>query len=244
MAYAVGDVHGRADLLAQLLEAIEGDAREARMRVMIVFVGDYVDRGPHSREVLEMLCADPAPYAECRFLKGNHEAQLLAFLDDARAGPEWAAFGGGETLFSYGVTPPKSITDLGAWRTARSRLVAALPARHRAFLEGLELHVVLGGYMFVHAGLRPGRPLSRQATDDLLCIREPFLSSRHAFEHVVVHGHTPARSPHSDDRRIGVDTGAYATNVLTAVRLEGASRRFLSAQSGAPASVASRRQPR
>lgn len=230
--YAVGDVHGQDDLLAGLLEEIARDVRESGegLRCTVIMVGDYVDRGLGSARVIEML-ARPADFPfTFRFLKGNHEEAMLDFLDDAAAGPVWVEYGGGETLAAYGVKPPAQKAAPEAWEAARLALLHAMPAHHKAFLEVLEPYVVEAPYIFVHAGVDPAKPLSEQTTQDFYWIREKFLQSPRRFEHVVVHGHTPEQSWYRDERRIGIDTGAYLTGVLTAVRLEGDAVSFLQAR--------------
>ncbi len=226
--YAVGDIHGRADLLGLVLEGVLADAADAAGDCMAIFMGDYVDRGPASREVIDTLIAFSAhPSIRSRFLCGNHDQSILDFLFDPASGPAWCDFGGRETLISYGVAPPRARTDAEAWAATARALAAALPESHLAFLRNLELSITLGDYFFAHAGARPGVPLEEQSERDLLWIREPFLGDPRRLAKVVVHGHTPTEAVHSDDRRIGVDTGAYATDVLTALRLEGSDRSLI-----------------
>ena len=228
VVYAIGDVHGRADLLKTLVQAIRDDAVDSLVhRAVAVFMGDYVDRGPESRRVLDILSGDVLPGFEVRCLKGNHDVEMLGFLEDPDRGPGWVRHGGGETLASYGVKLPASLAPCMEWMDTRAAFDRALPAGHRRFLESLELLAVYGGYIFVHAGLMPGVSLNEQSEDDLLTIREPFLNDRKKFPWIVVHGHTPSRAPIHDTRRIGVDTGAFHTGVLTAVRLEGSAVDFI-----------------
>ena len=239
MIYAVGDIHGRADLLGRLLGEIREDALASigAARPVLVFVGDYVDRGPSSRAVLDLVIgARREAVFEVRALKGNHEAALRAFLADAATGPAWCEFGGGATLSSYGVPPPGPADDARRWRAARDAFAAVLPREHRDYQSGLDLTATYGGYVFVHAGLRPGIALDQQSEDDLLGIRDDFLAADGAFEGVIVHGHTPVERASANADRINLDTGAYATGRLTAVRLAGDERRFL--QAGADAGVA------
>jgi serine/threonine protein phosphatase 1 len=230
LVYAIGDIHGRLDLLSDLIASIRSDAARAAPseRPVLIFIGDYVDRGPQSASVIDLVLdlEDEAEF-EVRALKGNHEAQVLAFLEDPRAGPAWIEFGGAETLLSYGVTPPRGRTDEAAWTKTRDVFSAALPARHAGFLRRLELAITCGDYVFVHAGVRPGVPLTEQSEHDLLWIRDEFLRSTRPIEKVVVHGHTPERSPYIGPNRIGIDTGAYATAMLTAVRLLGPDVAFI-----------------
>jgi serine/threonine protein phosphatase 1 len=220
--YAVGDIHGRLDLLTEMLARIRADlAARPHPRPLVVFLGDYIDRGPEVRGVIEALIAlrdDPLP---TRFLLGNHDSYVRAYLDD----PDWfdrtyhwlhENMGGNATLASYGV--PGANWD--APEATRDAFAHAFPAGHMAFIDACELMIPIGGYLFVHAGIRPGVPLDRQDPDDLIWIREPFLSSRADFGFKVVHGHTivPAVEHHAN--RIAVDTGAIRTGVLSAIVLE------------------------
>lgn len=239
LVYAVGDVHGRYDLLTQLLAAIAADrAAEPSREPVLVLLGDYIDRGPDSALVLEALVRlvqhDPAGVC---LLKGNHEQGLLAFLDAPQDGGAWLSFGGRETLAAYGVVTPEP-GDAAALRGARDALLAAMPASHLRLVQTLDLMAVVGGHVFVHAGVVPGRPLTAQREADLLWIRDDFLQATRPCAKVVVHGHTwRGAEPELLEGRIGVDTGAYETGVLTAVRLDGPSRRVLRArdpQSGWP----------
>lgn len=229
LVYAVGDIHGRADLLADLLARIAEDAGRSPVaeKRTLVFLGDYVDRGSDSRGVVDTLISGLPRGFDARFLKGNHEAILLDFLEDASKLPQWRANGADATLRSYGVDVAgldRSGAPADAWRQA---FIAALPDAHRRFYQNLELVAVCGDYLFVHAGVRPGVHLEAQDPEDLIWIRGPFLASDAPFGKVVVHGHTPGAEPELRANRIGIDTGAYFTNRLTALRLEGGSRRFL-----------------
>lgn len=230
--YAIGDVHGRIDLLQQLLKAIEADLEAPPAYegpAVLVFLGDYVDRGRESKACVEALVRlREEGRFELRFLRGNHEAAMLAFMENPRGSAEWLQFGGMETLFSYGVAPPPAQGPGEALEAAALALRENLPEVHRKFLEGLELHVQYGDYLFVHAGLRPGRPLERQEEADMLGIRDVFIGSNKRFPFVVVHGHTPVDTVYRDARRIAVDTGAYATGRLSAVRLCGEEMAVLS----------------
>jgi serine/threonine protein phosphatase 1 len=228
-AYAIGDVHGRVDLLLPLLEEVLA-RRLSSPPAVLVCLGDYVDRGPGSRSVLDaLLDLKGKPGVKAHFLRGNHDQTLLDFLQDSAVGPDWCEFGGRETLASYGVTPPAGRATPEVWDTTRVALAAALPPEHLAFLRGLELTFEIGDYFFSHAGARPGVPLVAQTEQDLLWIRQPFLQDRRSFEKIVVHGHTPAEEAYADHRRIGLDTGAYATGVLSALRLEGDRRELIQA---------------
>lgn len=221
--YAIGDIHGRLDLLMTLREQIADDARAAGAADnVLVYLGDYVDRGPDSRGVLDALIGAPLPGFRTIHLKGNHEVLLLAFLaEPERAAKVWLHNGGEETLASYGISTRGSADEV------RAAFAAALPPPHLTFLQGLALHHVEGGYLFVHAGIRPGVPLERQVEEDLLWIRGPFLNSTADHGHLVVHGHTPADEPAIRPNRIGIDTWAYATGTLSCLVLWDAERRIL-----------------
>ena len=221
--YAIGDVHGRLDLLRGLLKKIEADAVLSPTKsIHLIFLGDYIDRGADARGVIDLLTILKRDGEDqVTALKGNHEEALLSFLDDPSGGPAWSQHGGGETLRSYGVKPPRDPADEAGWSEARDAFAAALPAPHLAFLQSLQLFSRAGDYVFVHAGVRPGVPMADQDEHDLLWIRRSFMDAPRAFDNeIVVHGHTPGAEPALGPGRIGVDTGAYATGVLTAARLE------------------------
>lgn len=227
--YAVGDIHGRADLLNKLQERILQDAAQSNsaVRKIVVYLGDYIDRGQQSREVLDLLLQDRLPGFQSIHLQGNHEAALLEFLEDASVGPSWFAVGGDATALSYGTPIPRNLNGDERYASIRLALRQSMPPEHLAFLQDLKLMFIAGDYVFVHAGLRPGIPLKKQSARDLLWIRDSFLNYDGAFEKVVVHGHSLSHQPELRENRIGVDTGAYATNVLTALVLEGAETRFI-----------------
>lgn len=231
VVWAVGDIHGRLDLLEPLVEAIVADLRaSSASRRVVVFLGDYIDRGPDSRGVLQLLAGlSDVEGVEWRFLKGNHEQAMLAFLDDPAAGPKWCEYGGDMALQSFGLQLPNLSHRTEAWARVAADFKHRLTAREFAFLENLERSVSIGDYFFSHAGARPGVALERQSADDLMWIRRPFLDSKAAFERMVVHGHTPTAEAHVDERRMGIDTKAYDSGVLTAVRLEGQGRTLLQA---------------
>lgn len=226
VVWAVGDIHGRLDLLQPLVEAIVADLHaSAATRKVVIFLGDYIDRGPDSRGVLRLLAGLPIVQSiEWRFLKGNHEQAMLGFLDDPSAGPKWCEYGGDSALRSFGLRIPELAHRTEAWARVAADLKHKLTARETAFLENLELSATVGDYFFSHAGARPGVALDRQSPEDLMWIRQLFLDSEMSFDRVVVHGHTPTSRVHADQRRIGIDTKAYDTGVLTALRLEGRRR--------------------
>ena len=226
--YAVGDVHGCAGLLATMHELIREDSAESAVtRKILIYLGDYVDRGPESRLVLETLASEPLEGFETVALCGNHDAWMLQFLDDVTLGVPWLYNGGGATLLSYGIGASAAASLRERVTQAQSELRAVLPAAHRAFLQGLRSSHREGDYLFVHAGIRPGVPLDRQELEDLLWIREGFLDCDDDHGLVVVHGHTIVDRPEVFPNRIGIDTGAFATGRLTCLVLEGDERRFL-----------------
>lgn len=224
--YAIGDIHGRADLLEALLQEIGRDCENSHASVTFVFVGDYVDRGPDSREVVARLL-ELSKMAHCIFLRGNHDQTLLDFLGDHTVYPQWQAYGGVETLLSYGVSPP-SFDDEKAYRAAQAEFARKIPAAHRHFFETLQNSAQIGDYYFVHAGVRPGVHLDEQSLEDKLWIRDAFLHSDADLGKIIVHGHTPESRPVKRSNRISIDTGAYSSGRLTALRLEGTTTRFLS----------------
>jgi serine/threonine protein phosphatase 1 len=229
--YAVGDIHGRDDLLDRLLQSIAQDADPApgATRRVLIYLGDYVDRGLGSRQVIERLLRPPLEGFETVHLLGNHEEAFLGFLEGKPIAFDWFKYGGLETLYSYDVPIPRRASAPRDMDALRRRAVAAVPRAHVAFLRGCKLWHVEGDYAFVHAGIKPGVPLERQQADDLLWIRDEFLTSRadHGGK-VVVHGHTICERPEIRPNRVNIDTGAYASGRLTCLVLEGTDRRFLS----------------
>lgn len=226
--YAVGDIHGRADLLDRMADLIERDlAQSEPCDALTIFLGDYVDRGLESSSVIERLAEGRFPTPIVTLL-GNHEDTLLDFLQDEEVLSTWRTYGGMETLFSYGVAVDRTAMQDAA--EIRRALDEKMPRRHREFLGALATHHVVGDYYFCHAGVRPGVPLDDQQREDLIWIREPFLSATDDFGKFVVHGHTPAEEPVLRSNRVGVDTGAYATGRLTCARLEGTRIDFVEAR--------------
>jgi serine/threonine protein phosphatase 1 len=224
--YAIGDVHGRADLLTPLLACIDADiAAYPTSRVLEVVLGDYIDRGPDSRTVLDLLISRSRSH-QMVCLKGNHETFIFDFLRDPAVFDPWKSFGGLETLMSYGVVPSTN-ADQQQQRELAEAFARALPNSHRRFLFNLSLSFASGDYFFAHAGVRPGIPLSRQKEQDLLWIREEFLVHKKAFGKIVIHGHTPVIEPDIRPNRINIDTGAYATGRLTCLVLEDEEMRFI-----------------
>lgn len=226
--YAIGDIHGRADLLRGLHEKITADAAgHAVDRKVAVYLGDYVDRGENSREVIDLLLDEPLPGMYSVFLLGNHEDAMLSFLDDPGVGANWVLNGGEATLMSYGVGHPRDGDLSERWRLIQAGLRKNLPSRHLEFLRSLELGHIEGGYLFVHAGIRPGLRFERQAREDMLWIRDEFLASSADHGVCVVHGHTITTSVEVLPNRIGIDTGAYFSGKLTCLVLEGEGHRLI-----------------
>ncbi|MGA8401853.1 MAG: metallophosphoesterase family protein [Stellaceae bacterium] len=224
--YAIGDIHGRADLLDRMIAAIARDlAQRPVQTALTVTVGDYVDRGPDSRGVVERLTQNPFPTPFVA-LRGNHETIFEEFLRDPSVADYWRQLGGLETLHSYGVDVAPLMRGRGH-EEAAAALRAALPQSHATFLASLRLTHSVGRYFFCHAGVRPGVPLARQREEDLLWIRDEFLDSRADFGKVVVHGHTPREAPELRPNRINVDTGAFMSGQLTCAVLEDDAVRFL-----------------
>ena len=222
---------GCFNLLLRLQAEITEDAakRKAARRV-VVYLGDYIDRGPASRGVIEHFIKRPLAGFESLHLMGNHDRWLLDFLDDPGQGQAWLMNGGRATLASYGVNDVSTGSQRDQMQGLQQGLLKALPPSHRAFFEGLKLTHTEGDYLFVHAGVRPKVALDAQDPADLLWIREEFLYSDADFGKIVVHGHTPGHTPEEHANRIAIDTGAFMTGRLTAVALEGSRRRFLYAQ--------------
>lgn len=218
--YAISDIHGCAHLLEQMLGVIDADVAHSRpYRAIEVFLGDYIDRGPDSRSTIDLLIRR-ARRGNAVFLRGNHEAFLAEVFRDPLRIPDWLQVGGLQTLMSYGLSPPPHPNE-EEQRALVRELAAAMPPLHREFLKRLRLSFTCGDFFFVHAGVRPGVPLSEQQEADLLWIREEFLQSQKNFGKYVVHGHTPVRSAEVLANRANIDTGAYATGNLTLLSIQG-----------------------
>jgi serine/threonine protein phosphatase 1 len=226
--YAVGDIHGRADLLEEMQDTISAHAARFPARsVTVVFLGDYVDRGPATRKVVDLLLDFAARRHRSIFLMGNHEEAMLRFLIDPQDGHQWRLFGGPETLASYGVDTAEFRFGRG-FGEARAAFLAALPAPHQNFFLSLKFSSAIGDFFFCHAGVRPGVGLDAQDPHDLIWIRDEFLYWRHDFGMTIVHGHTPVPEPELLPNRVNVDTGAYATGRLTCAVIQGGEIEFLS----------------
>ncbi len=224
--YAIGDIHGRLDLLRALYRRIEDDAADAAGPCGIVFLGDYVDRGPDSAGVIDFLLGGVDPRFNPVFLKGNHEDLWKRFLDEPEIGPAWFDTGGIMTVVSYGIR--EGLAGRAAdFPAVALRLREAMPAAHHAFLDGLALSHRSGDYLFAHAGIRPRVPVERQEPGDLMWIRREFLGAGEFGGLCVVHGHSQVTDAVDLPHRISVDTGAYHSGRLTCVVLDGETRRFI-----------------
>ena len=226
--YVVGDVHGRVDLLQRIREQICADAAAATSsRKILIHLGDYVDRGESSRQVVDLLLDEPLDGFETVFLTGNHEEMMLGFLDNAAVGAMWLHNGGDATLFSYGVRMGSGTSLDQRYIEMQRSLRDKVPERHLAFLRELKPYHVEGDYLFVHAGIQPEVPLDQQVSQDLLWIRDEFLYSKADHGYCVVHGHTIVSQPEFLPNRIAIDTGGYFSNTLTCLVLEGSTQRIL-----------------
>ncbi len=229
--YAIGDIHGYDDLLEAMQQAIVADLEcHPSEQALIIYLGDIIDRGPSSLDVIDMIIghqANPPAGTQVMCLRGNHDEWLINFIDDASVISPWALKGGLETLASYGLPEDDvlaAVADPGCAEPLRQQFLSALPERHKDFMLSLPLSHSEGDYFFAHAGVDPDRPLADQRREDLTWIRDKFLFSRKNFGKVVVHGHSHRDAVESLPNRINVDTGSYVQQVLSCVILEGAAR--------------------
>jgi serine/threonine protein phosphatase 1 len=230
--YAIGDIHGRADLLAAMHDGIRADLAQNRPegQAVLVYIGDYIDRGMQSRQVIDHILSNPVPGLARVYLRGNHDDSALQFLRDAQFGPIWFGYGGDATLLSYGVRMTAGKIGADRFEDMRQQFEAALPPEHLEFLSSLQSMYECGDYLFVHAGVRPGVAFPDQKPEDLMWIRDEFLDSKQDHGKINVHGHTVSEAPEQKDNRIGIDTGAYASNRLTCLILEGDQRYFMTTE--------------
>lgn len=218
--YALSDIHGCADLLQQMFTVIDRDLKTiGSKRAIHLFLGDYIDRGPDSCRTIDLLVERGRKH-ESVFLKGNHEAFLFDVLKNPARLQEWKQFGGLQTLTSYGLRPSLN-PDPAEQSELIAQLAMTIPTHQRKFFDSLRLRFVCGDFFFVHAGVRPGVALANQTEEDLLWIRDEFLSSEEHFGKYIVHGHTPVQGPDIRSNRINIDTGAYATGNLTLLTIQG-----------------------
>ncbi|MEM9421526.1 MAG: metallophosphoesterase family protein [Pseudomonadota bacterium] len=223
---AIGDVHGRLDLLQSLIEKLDKKLKNAS--VQYIFLGDYIDRGPNSAGVIDFLLRFQSDHPDTIFLKGNHEEAMLDFLAVGEEADGWLYWGGEQTLESYGIDPQLSSADLAI---TQELLADVLPPEHFSFLMDLKLLHEDDGYLFVHAGLDPLTKVDEQKAKDLLWIRDAFTEGGEGKfpDHVIVHGHTPVKRPENKGWRINIDTGAVWSSKLTAVLLgKGQKPKFVS----------------
>ncbi|WP_425961595.1 metallophosphoesterase family protein [Rhizobium nepotum] len=218
--YAIGDVHGSLDLLLQAEQKILADLASNPSPALVILLGDYVDRGRDSCGVLEHLLQPPPAPLRRIALCGNHEQLFSDFLENPQDNMHWLDFGGHQTLLSYGVDIDYFLHK-GRLRLQplKDALIGAIPQTHRQLLSNLPIYARIGPYIFVHAGFKPGLPLEAQTDEDMLWIREPFLSQGAGLDLLVIHGHTPVAAPESGPQRIGIDTGAFTTGRLTVLRI-------------------------
>ena len=233
--YCIGDIHGRLDLLEGLHGMIEDDTRDYAGDKILLYLGDYIDRGEQSKEVIDYLLQSPLSGFETVHLLGNHEQTLLDFLEHPRAAASWLTYGGRACLASYGVDVTMEYKH-NKISEIRDILKVKLPNNHLEFFQSCKLIHTEGSYCFVHAGIRPQVPLGEQRNEDLLWIRDDFTNSQEIHDHIVVHGHSISEQVEFLPNRIGIDTGAFHTGVLTALVLEGKDQRLL--QTGVGASLA------
>ena len=225
--YAVGDIHGRLDLFEAIIEAIErDDAANKPAMTTVVLLGDLVDRGPDSAGVLARARLWQQQRS-VRILAGNHEEMFLSSFEDIEVLRHFLRFGGKETVLSYGVD--RDVYNAAELEEVQTMMLAVVPEADRNFMRGFEDMIAIGDYLFVHAGIAPGVPFEEQRRKDLRWIREPFLSHGEPHAAVVVHGHTISDEPVERGNRIGIDTGAYSSGRLTALALEGTTRRYIEA---------------
>ena len=230
--YAVGDIHGRHDLLVKLFAQIEADAARApETQRELIFLGDYMDRGLYSRQTLDWLIGFPASPAGPRYrltcLRGNHEEMLLNFIKNPESGQVWLENGAYETLLSFGLRLSSPQPKPETFRHLSEQLLLKLSPNYLKFLSQRPLARTVGDYFFVHAGIDPDKPIAKQKPTDLLWIRDKFLESDRQFEKIIVHGHSITPLPDARPNRIGIDTGAYGTGRLTCLVLCGNQHKFL-----------------
>jgi serine/threonine protein phosphatase 1 len=225
--YVIGDIHGRLDLFDALVRAIEEDDKDrGREETLVILLGDLVDRGPESAGVIK-LARLWEEYRPIRYLIGNHEEMFLDSFDDNEVMRHFLKHGGRETILSYGVSE-KQFNDCST-EELRELMALKVPQGDIEFLKAFEDMIIIGDYLFVHAGINPKRTLEEQKPRELRWIREPFLNHKDRHSHIIVHGHTIVKEIDERKNRIGIDTGAYKFGTLTALVLEGDTRRYIQA---------------
>ena len=217
--YAVGDVHGRYDLLREVEEKIAADLK-GKSGGLVIYLGDYVDRGPNSARVLEHLSNGDRSSFDRICVCGNHDHLMAQYIRAPLRHSGWLALGGRQTLRSYAVDPDKLLALDRTGELLKRKMAERIPQSHIEFLDKAPVSIKIGNAFFVHAGIRPGIALDEQQESDLMWIREPFLSSGPKLPLIVVHGHTPSETISNGPNRIGLDTGAYATGNLSIIKLD------------------------
>ncbi len=230
--FVIGDIHGRLDLLLNIHGQINDLLAKNRDfdENVVVYLGDYIDRGGESKGVVDLLLNEPIKGCKSVHLKGNHESEMEDFMVNPKPNHLWTQCGGMETTLSYGVRVKAQVSAVDRIMEMREMLVGAIPDSHRTFFSNLRYTYGVGDYFMVHAGIRPGVPLALQKPEDMCWIRDQFLNHTEPFEKMIIHGHTVVPQPITLPNRIGIDTGAYYTGRLTALVLEGKERRFLSSK--------------
>jgi serine/threonine protein phosphatase 1 len=225
--YCIGDIHGCHDLLIKLINAIELDAQDYPDRVLLIYLGDFIDRGTSSKEVIDFIINYQNNRFESIFIRGNHEQTLLDFFNEDTMDKAWFSFGGMATLASYGVRINKIPTRHEDFLYLQQQLSNLLPVNHYQFLKETRLSYSIGSYFFVHAGINPHQALNDQYAEDLMWIRDEFINYKKPFEKIIVHGHTVTTKPEILPNRIGIDTGAYMSGILSCVVLETNQQRII-----------------
>jgi len=225
--YTIGDIHGRADLLQQLHTTIENDAASYTGKKQLIYLGDYIDRGENSKQVIDLLLEHPLPDFDKIYLRGNHEQTMLDFLAEPEVGKSWFIYGGLATLVSYKVTVKKLPTKKEDFGDIQRQLKERVPHSHIHFMENTGISYEAGSYYFVHAGIKPEQTLEHQQPEDQLWICDNFVSYTKPHEKIIIHGHTITDEPDARPNRIGIDTGAYITGKLTCLILENDTQRIL-----------------
>lgn len=225
----MGDIHGRLDLLNQMLARIEEDAEKHKnKKKVVVFLGDYIDRGLDSCGVLDRLIKGLPSHLSPVYIRGNHDDMFLQFMrGNIEVAPAWLSLGGAAALASYGINSLSGVGGKGKLETLFKDVKAKVAPSHIDFLKKTILSATYGHYYFVHAGIRPSVPLDKQNPQDQMTIRGDFLFSDEHFGRVIVHGHTIRPEPEIKRNRIGIDTGAFATGKLTCLILDETQRQFI-----------------
>lgn len=225
--YCIGDVHGCYDLLLKLMAQIKDDAADFSGHIIIIYLGDFIDRGRFSKEVVDFILNDKVEKVDYIYLRGNHEQTLLDFLQEETVGRSWLAYGGLATLASYNVHLTKIPSKIDDFISLQRQLRDNLPASHYRFFSETRLYYAIGEYFFVHAGINPFYSLAKQKPEEMLWIRDEFLNFNRAYEKIIVHGHTIVDTPKLFAHRIGIDTGAFASGILTCLVLQANQQRLI-----------------